>query len=76
MDYEPPDGSAVSIDTTLNDGFVADYLNVSSFEETVTLEMIPHSTVKPVFKGHLNIQEKVSLHDRCPFVTGSLTWGR
>ena len=33
-------------------------------------------TVKPVFKGHLYIREKVSLHDRCPFITGSLTWGR
>ena len=33
-------------------------------------------TVKPVFKGHLNIREKVSLHDRCPFVTDSLTWER
>ena len=31
-------------------------------------------TVKPVFKGHLYMREKVSLHDRCPFVTGSLTW--
>ena len=29
MDYEPLDGSVVSIDTTLNDGFVADDLNVS-----------------------------------------------
>ena len=27
-----------------------------------------------VFKGHLYIQEKVSLHDRCPFIAGSLTW--
>ena len=35
-----------------------------------------HNTVKPVFKGHLNIPEKVSIHDRCPFVTDSLTWGR
>ena len=43
MDYEPLDGSVVSIDTTLNDGFVADDLNVSSFEETVTLDMKPHS---------------------------------
>ena len=34
------------------------------------------NTVKPVFKRHLYIQEKVSLHDRCPFATGSLTWGR
>ena len=25
-------------------------------------------TVKPVFKGHLNIQEKVSLHHRCPII--------
>ena len=33
-------------------------------------------TVKPVFKGHLNIQDKVCLHDRCPFATGSLAWGR
>ena len=33
-------------------------------------------TVKPVFKGHLYIREKVSLHHRCPFITGSLTWGR
>ena len=33
-------------------------------------------TVKPVFKGHLYISEKVSPHDKCPFVTGSLTWGR
>ena len=45
MDYEPLDGSVVSIDTctTLNNGFVADDLNVSSFEETVTLEIKPHS---------------------------------
>ena len=43
MDYEPLDGSVVSIDTTLNEGFVADDLHVSSFEETVTLEMKPHS---------------------------------
>ena len=43
MDYEPLDGSVVSMDTTLNDGFVADDLNVSTFEETVTLEMKPHS---------------------------------
>ena len=35
-----------------------------------------HHTVKPVFKWHLNIPENVSLQDRCPFVTGSLTWGR
>ena len=35
-----------------------------------------NATVRPVFKGHLYIQEKVSLHDRCRFVTGSLTWGR
>ena len=27
------------------------------------------------FKGHLNIPENVSLHDRCPFITSSLTWG-
>ena len=33
-------------------------------------------TVKPIFKGQLNIPEKVSLHDGCPFVTGSLTWER
>ena len=31
------------------------------------------NTVKPVFKGHLNIW--VSLHDRCPFITGFLAWG-
>ena len=43
MDYEPLDGSVVSIDTTLNDGFVADDLNASNFEKTVTLEMKPHS---------------------------------
>ena len=43
MDYEPLDGSVVSIDSTLNDGFVADDLNVSSFEETDTLELKPHS---------------------------------
>ena len=35
-----------------------------------------HYTVKSVFKGHLNIPENVSLHDICPFVTGSLTLGR
>ena len=34
------------------------------------------TTVKPVFKGHIYIREQVSLHDRCPFITGSLTWGR
>ena len=33
------------------------------------------NTVKPVFRGHFNIPQKVSLHDRCPFVTGSLTLG-
>ena len=33
-------------------------------------------TIKPVFKGHLNIPEKVSLHDRCPFITGFLTCER
>ena len=38
--------------------------------------ILKYNTVKPVFKGHLNIPEKVSLHDGCPFVTGSLTWGR
>ena len=44
---------------------------------TILLQGSPNgATVKPVFKGHLNIQEEVSLHDRCPFVTGSLTWGR
>ena len=42
MDYEPLDGSVVSIDTTLNDGFVADDLNVSR-RPSVTLEMKPHS---------------------------------
>ena len=42
MDYEPLDGSVVSIDTTLNDGFVADDLNVSSFEETVTVMKMSH----------------------------------
>ena len=31
---------------------------------------------KPCPRGHLNIPEKVSLHDGCPFMTGSLTWGR
>ena len=31
------------------------------------------NTEKPVFKKHLNIQEKVSIHDRCPFPTDSLT---
>ena len=35
-----------------------------------------HIYSKQVFWGHLNILEKVSLHDRCPFVTSSLTWGR
>ena len=33
-------------------------------------------TVKPVLKGHLNVQEKVVLHDRYPFISGSLKWGR
>ena len=53
------------------------------------LQNTPHitGTVKPVFRGHLEtvkpvfrkllyIQGKVSLHDRCPFFTGSETWGR
>ena len=34
------------------------------------------NTVKPVFKGHLNNTENVSPYDKCPFITGSLTWGR
>ena len=38
--------------------------------------LIMWHAVKPVLKGHLYIREKVSLHDRCPFITGSLTWGR
>ena len=33
-------------------------------------------TVKPLFRGHLNIPEKVSLHDRCPLITSCLTWSR
>ena len=33
-------------------------------------------TVKTVFRGPLNILVKVSLHHRCPFITGSLTWER
>ena len=47
VDYEPLDGSVVSIDTTLNDGFVADDLNV-------TLEM------KPQFNGIDNENEPIS----------------
>ena len=27
-------------------------------------------------RGHLNRPVKVSLHEGCPFITGSLTWGR
>ena len=34
------------------------------------------NTVKPVFKGHINIKGNVSIHDRCPFIPGNLTWGR
>ena len=30
-------------------------------------QLILNVLVKLVFKGHLNIQKKVSLHDRCPF---------
>ena len=26
----------------------------------------------PVFKGHLNSPKKLTLNDRCPFITGSL----
>ena len=29
-----------------------------------------YNTVKPVFRGHLNIPEKVSPHDRCPIHLG------
>ena len=39
MDYEPLDGSVVSIDTTLNDGMIVDDLNVSSYEETILMEL-------------------------------------
>ena len=35
-----------------------------------------NTEVKPVFRGHLYIPGKVSQQDRCPFTTGSLTWGR
>ena len=31
------------------------------------------NTVKTVFKGHCNIPKNVSIHDSCPFITGSLT---
>ena len=37
MDYELLDGSVVYIDTPLNDGIIVVDLNVSSYEETVTL---------------------------------------
>ena len=43
MDFEPLDGSVVSIDTPLNDGMIVDDLSVSSYEETVTLETKTHS---------------------------------
>ena len=29
-----------------------------------------------VFKGHLHIPDKLSLYDRCPFITGSLAYAR
>ena len=32
--------------------------------------------VQPVFQGHYNIPEKVSLYDRYPLITDYLTWGR
>ena len=31
-----------------------------------------YSIIKPVFRGPLNIPEKVSLHHRCLFITGSI----
>ena len=37
---------------------------------------VSRMSVKAVFNGHLNIPEKLSQHDRCPFIAGSLTWGR
>ena len=40
------------------------------------LYQVVHNTVKPVFKGHLKIPEQIPTQDRCPFITGSLTWGR
>ena len=54
-------------------------VNIFCLSSTTCLtKMLSHfwHTVKPVFKGHLNIWEKVSLHDRYPFITGVLTWGR
>ena len=34
------------------------------------------AVVEPIFKRHLNVAEKIPLHDGCPFITGSLIWGR
>ena len=33
-------------------------------------------SVKPVFKGHLNITKKMSVDDGCPFITDYFTWRR
>ena len=50
-------------------------ITIDYFQDISKINIRFVTTVKPVFKGHLYIREKVSLHDRCPFVTGSLTWG-
>ena len=54
------------------------YLLVEQSDSIIPLSPITSDsfTVKPVFKGHFNIREKVSLHDRCSFVTGSFNMGQ
>ena len=41
---------------------------------TVNVYNLNSNTVKPAFKGHLNIPEKVSYSDRCLFIESFLTW--
>ena len=41
-----------------------------------TWPSVVYCTDKPVFRGQLNIRNKISLHNKCPFVTGYFTWGR
>ena len=50
-------------------------INSQTIGESET-DNVTSATVQPAFKGHHCTIENVSLHDRCPFVTGSLTGAR
>ena len=49
------------------------YVELNAALSFILTNDIPNTFKQAVFKGHLNVWRKVSLHDGCPFVTGSFT---